>query len=130
MIDRKKVLSRFQSEEEKFLASDTDSFGIYQLKVSDELRHLYFAGMDRLRAGGDFPRKKNYEFIYYGKLDEGMSLEKIYEIFNIYRPGDFVGHSLSVSDIVVIHKDGTNTAYYVDTVGFVKLDWLSSWKDL
>ena len=130
MKDRNSVLAKFQSEEQKFLSNDGDCFGIYQLRMSDELRHLYFMGMDYLRKSGDFPRKQNYDFIYYSKFEDGMNLEKIYEIFNIYRPDDFVGHSLSVSDIVVLHIDGSNTAYYVDTIGFVKLDWLSSWKEL
>ncbi len=127
---RNRMLTKYQSEEKQFLSNEYDCFGIYQLKVSDELRHLHFVGMEYLRKGGDFPRKRNYEFIFYDKLKSGMDLDKIFEILNLYRPESFVGHSLSVSDIVVLHKNGTNTAYYVDIVGFVKLDWLSSWKNL
>ena len=33
-------------------------------------------------------------------------------------PEDFTGHSLSVSDIVVVHRDGEDHAYYVDRFGY------------
>ena len=127
---RNRILAKFQSEEKQFLNNECDCFGIYQLKVSDKLRHLHFVSMDYLRKGGDLPRKQNFDFIYYDKLNDNMDLDMIYEIFNLYRPDLFMGHSLSVSDIVVLHKNGTNTAFYVDNVGFVNLDWLSSWKEL
>lgn len=47
-----------------------------------------------------------------------MSLEDIYTKFNIDHPADFTGHSLSVSDVVVLHQDGENTSHYVDSVGY------------
>ncbi len=46
------------------------------------------------------------------------SLESIYTRFNVDRPADFTGHSLSVSDIVVLHQDGKDTAHYCDRFGF------------
>ena len=36
-------------------------------------------------------------------------------------PGDFTGHSLSVSDIVVLKQQGSVSSHYVDSVGFVQL---------
>ncbi len=42
----------------------------------------------------------------------------IYTQFNIDHPADFTGHSLSVSDVVVLHQDGENTSHYVDSVGY------------
>ena len=33
-------------------------------------------------------------------------------------PADFKGHSLSVSDVVVLHQNGQDTAHYCDSVGF------------
>ena len=47
-----------------------------------------------------------------------MTLEGIYEKFNLYRPEDFHGHSLSVSDVVVISRNGKRQAFFVDTIGF------------
>ena len=45
----------------------------------------------------------------------------IYERFNIQRPADFTGHSLSVSDVVVLNDGSTVKAYYVDSIGFAEL---------
>lgn len=64
---------------------------------------------------------KNYELKYEGEWTEGMHLEGIYTKFNIDRPEDFTGHSLSVGDIVVLNRDGKETAHFVDSVGFVEV---------
>ena len=53
----------------------------------------------------------------YGK----DTLDGIYERFNIQRPADFTGHSLSVSDVVVLNDGSTVKAYYVDSIGFAEL---------
>ena len=47
-----------------------------------------------------------------------MSLDDIFTKFNIDHPADFTGHSLSVSDVVVLHQDGENTSHYVDSLGY------------
>ena len=52
---------------------------------------------------------------------QGETLEAVYEKFNIDHPTDYKGHSLSVSDIVVLHQDGENTAHFVDSFGFTTL---------
>ena len=61
---------------------------------------------------------KNYEEVYSGAFNEGMSLEYLFQKFNIDRPPDFAGHSLSVSDVIVLEKPGTREAYFVDNLGF------------
>ena len=60
----------------------------------------------------------NYELVYTAPLTERDNLESIYTRFNIDRPADFHGHSLSVSDIVVLHQAGKDTAHYCDRFGF------------
>ena len=52
---------------------------------------------------------------------QGDKLEALYEKFNIDHPADYKGHSLSVSDIVVLHENGKNSAHFVDSVGFTML---------
>lgn len=48
-------------------------------------------------------------------------LEDIFEAFNMDKPDDFKGHSLSVSDIIVIKtKDGIHF-YFTDSIGFKHL---------
>lgn len=114
-------IQREQIEEENLLYGKVDSFGIYQLKDGEELHYYRFEGLERLRNYGLQVEKKNYELIYTAPLQEGQTLDDIFEQFNLFRPEDFTGHSLSVSDIVLLHRDGVNTAQYVDSVGFQEI---------
>lgn len=97
---------------------DRDSFSIYQLKRGDETRDLRFEPYDRLTAAGHAVDPANYDLIYSAPLAPGTSLEAIFTRFNIDHPKDFKGHSLSVSDVVVLHQNGQDTAHYVDSIGF------------
>ncbi len=95
-----------------------DTFSIYQLMRGDETRDLRFEPYDRLQATGHSVDRANYELIYTAPLAPDTSLEDIYTRFNIDHPADFKGHSLSVSDIVVLHRDGRDAAHYVDSIGY------------
>ena len=97
---------------------DKDTFSIYQLKQGDETRDFRFEPYDRLQAAGNVVDKANYELVYSAELTPGTSLEDIYTRFNIDHPKDFKGHSLSVSDVVVLHQNGQDTAHYVDSFGY------------
>ena len=76
------------------------------------------AVISRLIAAGHRVDPKNYALVYSVPLTPGTSLEDIYTRFNIDHPKDFKGHSLSVSDVVVLHQNGQDTAHYCDSVGF------------
>ena len=95
-----------------------DTFSIYQLKDGDGMRDYHFEPYDRLRAAGLSVEAANYNLVYTDELTPGASLEDIYTRFNIDHPKDFKGHSLSVSDIVVLHQNGQDTAHYVDSFGY------------
>ena len=95
-----------------------DTFSIYQLKQGDETRDFRFEPYDRLQAAGNAVDKANYELVYSAELTPGTSLEDIYTRFNIDHPKDFKGHSLSVSDVVVLHQNGQDAAHYVDSFGY------------
>ena len=97
---------------------DKDTFSIYQLKRGDETRDFRFEPYDRLAATGHTAEQTNYDLIYTAELAPGTSLEDIYTRFNIDHPKDFKGHSLSVSDVVVLHQNGQDTAHYVDSSGY------------
>ena len=97
---------------------DKDTFSIYQLKREDETWDLRFEPYDRLQATGHAVDRANYELIYTAPLAPDTSLEDIYTRFNLDHPADFKGHSLSVSDIVVLHQNGKDTAHYVDSIGY------------
>lgn len=101
--------------------ADPDTFNIYQLKSGDALHYHRFTGLDQLKKEGLKVEYENYEKVYSGPWTRGDKLEGIYERFNIDRPEDFTGHSLSVSDVVVLHRGGKDTSYYVDSTGFTEL---------
>ena len=106
------------NREAQLLYGNESRFGIYQLKDTEETRDIRFMNMDYLEKEGISVSRENYTLVYTGELKEGMSLEDIYTQFNIDHPADFTGHSLSVSDVVVLHQDGENTSHYVDSVGY------------
>ena len=121
------------NKEAQLLYGSSDKYGIYQVKHNPELNHLRFEGTESLKRMGitkdnfDAIKPENYELIYVGELSElqeqteGETLEAIYEKFNVDHPEDYRGHSLSVSDIVVLHQNGENSAHFVDSFGFTGL---------
>ena len=95
-----------------------DSFSIYQLKGGNETLDYRFEPLDSIHRNGLSVKPENYELVYEAPLTAKDDLESIYTRFNVDRPADFTGHSLSVSDIVVLHQDGKDTAHYCDRAGF------------
>ena len=126
------------NKETQLLYGSSDKYGIYQLKDNPELRDFHFAGIEALKSRGiikdnlDAIKPENYNLVYVGELSElskdfirlqtqGDKLEALYEKFNIDHPADYKGHSLSVSDIVVLHENGENSAHFIDSFGFTEL---------
>ena len=99
-------------------AAQGDTFSIYQLKPGDSTRDYRFEPLDTIRNNGLSVKPENYEQVYTAPLTAKDDLESIYTRFNVDRPADFTGHSLSVSDIVVLHQNGKDTAHYCDRAGF------------
>ena len=99
-------------------AAQGDTFSIYQLKPGDSTRDYRFEPLDSIHRNGLSVKPENYEQVYTAPLTAKDNLESIYTRFNVDRPADFTGHSLSVSDIVVLHQDGKDTAHYCDRAGF------------
>ena len=98
--------------------AEESSFSIYQLKGGNETLDYRFEPLDSIHRNGLSVKPENYELVYEAPLTAKDDLESIYTRFNVDRPADFTGHSLSVSDIVVLNQDGKNTAHYCDRVGF------------
>ena len=94
------------------------SFSIYQLKGGNETLDYRFEPLDSIHRNGLSVKPENYELVYTAPMTEKDNLESIYTRFNVDRPADFTGHSLSVSDIVVLHQGGKDTAHYCDRAGF------------
>ena len=98
--------------------ADSDRYEIYQLTADPANAKLLFTSYDGVHADGMTINRSNYELKYSAPLTPDTTLDSIYDQFNINRPADFTGHSLSVSDIVVLHRNGQDTAHYVDSIGF------------
>ena len=121
------------NREAQLLYGNTDKYGIFQLKDDPELDKFRFEGTESLKRMGitkdnfDAVLPENYKLAYMGELTElqgqtqSETLEAIYTKFNIDHPADYKAHSLSVSDIVVLHEDGENSAHFVDSFGFTEL---------
>ena len=120
-IDQKirEVQGRLTFEETK--QSEKDTYSIYQLKDGDETWAYRFEPLDRLKRVGLHVDRSHYNFIYSGSLEKGETLEDLYRRFNLDHPEDFRGHSLSVSDIVVLCQAGKVTAHYCDSFGFAEV---------
>ena len=95
-----------------------DTFTIYQLKGGPETRDYRFEAYESLQEAGLAVDRQNYDLVYTAPLDGKTTLEDIYRTFNLDRPADFTGHSLSVSDVVVLTRSGKEEAHYCDSLGF------------
>ncbi len=109
--------------EQELLHAVENSFGIYQIRRDiPEAKDYSFMSMSYLEEHGITPLREHYSLVYTGRLENEVTLEDLFEQFNVNRPEDFTGHSLSVSDIVVLQQDAVVTAYYVDSFGFEELE--------
>ena len=111
--------------EEAFLHYPVDAFAIYQISdKSPERRDRIFSSLESIQARGLEPSREHYDLIYTGTLNEHPDLkgpEDAFRIFNVERPDDFGGHSLSVSDIVAFQQNGVVTYHYCDSIGFTEV---------
>lgn len=126
--EEQKILDDFKEKNPIRTIDDVEKaqgkFQIYQLPSGDEYHGVRFESMDRLKADGVQLNKDDYALVYEGEVGEfrgNATLEALYTQFNIDHPEDFRGHSLSVSDVIVISVDGKDTAYFCDSFGFTEM---------
>ena len=112
------LLAHISSYEKEYGIS---AYSIYQLDLSGNTDNLRFMSLDWVQGKGLSVDRDNYQMVYARQRESGETLEDIYRRFNIGHPEDFRGHSLSVSDVLVLHEKGVDTAYYVDSIGFQEL---------
>ena len=111
-----------RANEELYLDGKEERFAIYQLREGEEYHDLRFMNTEYLAERDLAVEGDNYNYIYGGRLPEGETLDGIYERFNLRHPEGYEGHSMSVSDMVVMQHDGEARAYYVDSFGFSEID--------
>lgn len=125
-------ISRVQSTEEmqnavirpneELLYTDTaDRYAIFQIDENGKGREYLFFNMDFIQKKGMKVEGGDYSFIYGGTLGKEENLDTLYEKFNLNHPEGYTGHSLSVSDVVVVNRGGQVSAYFVDSFGFTEL---------
>ena len=123
-----KLATEEPSKEALLLNGKECAAGIYQLKDIPENRDLHFAGAEYLDKNGITPDRDNYTLVYTFPVnpedlqDKISFLNDVYHKFNTDHPKDFEGHSLSVSDVVVIQQNGELSAHFVDTWEYKELE--------
>lgn len=120
-ISQEEALSESISPELQLLQGKSKQFGIYQIADGSNGEKYQFMSSDFAKEQGIAIAGQDYECVYSGNWVQGQSLDQIYEKFNLDRPEDFTGHSLSMSDVIVINDGDSVQAHYVDTFGFTEL---------
>lgn len=116
---RENIIDR--TNEELLLNGAENRYGIYQIDHDGKGREYLFMNMDFVDGQGLTVERSDYQLIYSEVLEDSETLDSLYEKFNINHPADYTGHSLSVSDVVVLQRGGEIKAYYVDSFGFTEL---------
>lgn len=98
-----------------------DFYAIYQYDHTDGNWGYEFMGLDFAENMGMTVDGKDYRLMYLNTLNKDDTLDQLFMKFNIDRPDDFEGHSLSTSDVIIMKREGELKAYYVDSIGFKKL---------
>ena len=105
---RENLAHVFQEQAERFFDSQSDSYAIMQLDSSKVTPFEPFSSLRLLEKYGLKPNAEHYNIVYTDTLPAYQNihvfLESVYSRFNMDRPEDFKGHSLSVSDIVAIRQ--------------------------
>ena len=130
---RQAVLDRMQHQPERekaFLDHAADCFAIYQVRDDDALRDIRFESLDWLKSKGRAVERDNYDLVYTAPLSTSASadaaLDQLWYQFNNDHPADFQHPSVSVSDIIVLKRDGVVSCHYCDSFGFEQLtDFIS-----
>jgi hypothetical protein len=124
LADRNEIQSYRMKQ---FQQSGHDCYLVMQLQ-QDADPALRFAAMRYLNKQNIALSIENYEILYRGNLPEEKRsvpqaelLEQLYQKFNFARPTDYHGHSLSVSDVIMLNQNGKISAHYVDSIGFKEL---------
>ncbi len=114
--DSKEALENAASEDQ------TPTYEIYQIDPEGPLKDAEFMNHDYMEKTGAVINMSAYICVYKAELQEGETLDSLYEKFNIDHPDDLKGHSLSVSDVVVMKDKDKEKAFFVDSTCFREIE--------
>lgn len=120
-VERVMHPERYEKSSEELMFAGEERYALYQLNTESKDVPYEFMGMDFVKDHGMEVTAADYKCVYSGILHDSVSLDELYSIFNQNHPADFKGHSMSVSDVVIVNRDGDMKAYYVDSFGFADL---------
>lgn len=120
-VERVMHPERYEKSSEELMFAGEERYALYQLNTESKDVPYEFMGMDFVKDHGMEVTAAYYKCVYSGILHDSVSLDELYSIFNQNHPADFKGHSMSVSDVVIVNRDGDMKAYYVDSFGFADL---------
>jgi len=117
--------------ESELLYGKENRFGIYQIHNDISVaRNIHFIGLQELEKIGFVTNRENYELVYTAPFTERVEflsdrycvLNRVFHDFNIDKPRDYTGRSVSVSDVIIFNCNGDISAHYVDNFGFAEID--------
>ena len=120
-VERVMHPERYEKTSEELMFAGEERYALYQLNTESKDVPYEFMGMDFVKDHGMEVTAADYKCVYSGILHDSVSLDELYSIFNKNHQADFKGHSMSVSDVVIVNRDGDMKAYYVDSFGFADL---------
>ena len=120
-MDNKANQQQEAAIESDFINAKEDTFAIYQIMDGvEKARDYRFEGLDYLHQRGLEVNRNNYAIVHTEPLQQRQTLDGIFQKFND-PPKGFSGHSLTVSDVIVLNQGGEITSHFVDSFGFSEL---------
>jgi hypothetical protein len=98
------------------------TFKIHQIKDIENTDYAFRSFRPGKFNFKDYEERYEMEYVSESEQPNMEILETIFYIFNMRTPDDFTGHSLSVSDIIELNRNGSKQFYYCDTCGFSRLN--------
>lgn len=121
-IDRSLYPFKFDyTPEEEMFRGNGPRFAIYHIDENTIGKEHLFRGLDYVKEHGLEVDAANYKCVYSDRMLASDDLDGLYATFNDNPPADYKAHSMSVSDVVIMHQNGETKAYYVDRFGFEEL---------
>lgn len=111
-------------KQEGVAAQELRNVRVWQLKPDVDV-YMKFIGYEETCRKFGPPAQENYQAVYDGAV-ETNDLEALYMKFgndSSALPASYRGHSLSMSDVLELYDNTGSSFYYVDRIGFQKIEF-------